>query len=112
MPPSLGDDRPSLLATSAPEVTAGNRSAAIGVLVPDAEAEVRLNGQPIPGTGTERLLVTPVLEPNRSYQYQVAVTWKKDGQLATDVREITLGAGEFVLLDFRPRATTGLAEVR
>jgi uncharacterized protein (TIGR03000 family) len=108
---SRGDTPGSSLATAAQEVMADNR-AAIGVRVSDPRADVRLDGTLIPATGTERLIVTPVLEPRKSYRCQVSVSWNKDGQRVASVREVTVVAGEFVLVDFRQAEAAPLASGR
>jgi uncharacterized protein (TIGR03000 family) len=77
--------------------------ATIELVVP-ANAQVWFNGQATAQTGTVRRFVTPPLNADNDYSYELKVRWDKDGQPAEESRTITVVAGGFRRLDL-----TGLA---
>ncbi len=77
-------------------------TAQIVVRLPDADGEVRLNGQKITQSGTARSFMTPPLEPGQSYSYKVEAAWRQDGRLVTETQSVTISAGSAVALNFGP----------
>jgi uncharacterized protein (TIGR03000 family) len=72
----------------------------IYIFVPLADANVYLNGQLVPGSGTQRTIITPPLGYEHTYQYWVTITFDRDGQKQTEYRKVVIGAGEYTVADF------------
>ena len=93
-----------------PNTTADNAELSEGIIhvfVPNADAEVFLNGQKMRGSGKDRRFVTPPLEPNRTYQYFVTARLKRGDEPVTEYRKIFLDAGGYNVADFtRPAKTS------
>jgi len=77
---------------------ASSLPATIELVVP-ADAQVWFNGQATAQTGTVRRFVTPPLNPDNDYSYELKVRWSKDGQPTEETRTITVVAGGFRRLD-------------
>jgi uncharacterized protein (TIGR03000 family) len=58
-------------AAAAPRITSH-----ISVTVPHEQAELIIEGQTIPGTGTSRQFETPLLAPGTMYRYRFTTTWR------------------------------------
>lgn len=67
------------------------------VILPSDDCAVYLQGQPMAGTGTERLYQSPVLPAGSSYKY--TVTAKLPGD-RTETKEVTGRPGETITADF------------
>jgi uncharacterized protein (TIGR03000 family) len=89
------------------EEASPQNSAQIEVIVPDANAEVRFNGQPTRERGSRRIFTTAPLEPGYSYSYEVDAQWQRDGTPQIDTRTVQLKPGGRVVVDFtRQQAST------
>jgi uncharacterized protein (TIGR03000 family) len=66
--------------------------ATIELIVP-ADAQVWFNGQATTQTGTVRRFVTPELNADSDYTYELKVRWNKDGQPTEKTRQISVVAG-------------------
>ncbi len=65
------------------------------------DAEVRLCGKATTLSGKERKFVTTRLEDGKSIEdYQIEVSYLRDGERVTDTKEINLVAGDMRILDF------------
>jgi uncharacterized protein (TIGR03000 family) len=73
---------------------ASSLPATIELIVP-ADAQVSFNGQSTAQTGTVRRFVTPPLNPDNDYTYELTVRWSKDGQPAEESRTVSVVAGSF-----------------
>jgi uncharacterized protein (TIGR03000 family) len=69
-----------------------NQSAYVRLRVP-ADAEVWFEGQKTQQTGTDRLYVSPPLDRNRNYVYDVKVRWTENGQQVERDRKLTVQGG-------------------
>jgi uncharacterized protein (TIGR03000 family) len=79
----------------------------IQVLLPDAKAEVALDGKLIPGLGMKRWLNTPSPVTGQEDRCEVTASWWKDGRSVTETRTVQVAAGKYGFVDFtRPAATT------
>lgn len=67
--------------------------------VPD-NAEVWFSGEPTRQRGTRREFVSPPLNPDRRYAYEITARWTQDGQDKHEVRKVTFSAGDWVAVDF------------
>lgn len=75
-------------------------SAHLEVVLPDANAEVWLNGEKTTGQGTTRLFTTPPLERGMTQAVTVRVAWRDGGQNMTVERTINVTAGTRVRVEF------------
>jgi uncharacterized protein (TIGR03000 family) len=66
--------------------------ATIELVVP-ADAQVWFNGQATTLTGTVRRFVTPPLNADADYSYELKIRWNKDGQPTEETRTISVVAG-------------------
>ena len=73
----------------------------VRVLVPDANAEVLLEGKVTDVLGRERLFSSPKLDPGSKYTYTVTASWLDQGHLVRQTREVALNAGQVSVVDFR-----------
>jgi uncharacterized protein (TIGR03000 family) len=97
---------PGIVSGTAPGVsghTSGYTPAAntvsLTIKVPDANAEVLIDGQPTQTRGTERQFVSPPLE-NGKYSYKVTARWKEGEQSQEKSRELQVQPGDFKTVDF------------
>ena len=71
----------------------------VRVLVP-AGAKISFDGTDTEQTGTERVFVTPELQPGRSYKYEVRAHWMVGDKETTQTRQVTFHAGDGVTVTF------------
>jgi uncharacterized protein (TIGR03000 family) len=70
------------------------------VKVPQAGAEVYVDGNKTTQTGMDRTFSSPELEPGREFQYEVTVRWVERG-LTYEKKKVVIGSsGEVIPLDF------------
>src|SRR5262245_21644119 len=62
--------------------------ATIEVRVPDASAEVWVDGRKTAQTGMTRRFTTPPLEPGSNYSYRFSVVFPRDGEMVTENRTV------------------------
>lgn len=78
----------------------------IQLVVPNAKAEVSLDGTVIPGLGMNRWIDTPNQTEGQSYSYQITVRWDNNGQPMCETRTVNVQAGRYGFADFtRPQRT-------
>ncbi len=77
--------------------------ARLQVLVPDADAEVWVEGHKTSSRGATRNFESPELRPGKDFTYDVKASWKQDGKTVTEERQVSVSAGGFFVVDFRPR---------
>lgn len=77
-----------------------SNSAQITVMLPDPNAALWIQGQPIQGTGTVRVFNSPQLNPGSTYAYDVRAAWNANGQAVTQDRRVNFQAGAAVTVDF------------
>jgi uncharacterized protein (TIGR03000 family) len=92
--------------------TAASDAAVVNVRVPVANAQIWIQGQKTQQQGTVRHFVSPPLEPNLDYTYQVRAQWQENGQPVTVSKSVPVRAGDRVTVSFRtppaqPSANTG-----
>ena len=79
--------------------------ARLQVILPDAAAQVQIDGRATQSTGTTRYYESPALTPGASYSYRVTATFQRDGQPVTEERVVPVGAGTTRVVDFTRPAT-------
>lgn len=84
---------------------AGANQAQLQVILPDANAEVALNGEKIPSSGRDRTFVSPPLQAGQQYSYTVTASWTQAGRPVSDTRTVAVTPGRVIVVDFtRPAA--------
>jgi uncharacterized protein (TIGR03000 family) len=73
--------------------------ATITIFTPEP-ASVWVEGQPLPGFGTENHFTTPSLRPNQLYSYEITAMWSQDGVPVKDTRTTVVQSGERHLVGF------------
>src|SRR5262249_53201070 len=71
----------------------------IRVRVP-AGGELWFNGTKVSGEETDHKFVSPSLEPERRFFYEVRAQWQKNGRTVTETREVAVKAGAHIDVDF------------
>ncbi|MGD9646851.1 MAG: TIGR03000 domain-containing protein [Pirellulales bacterium] len=100
-PPAAGGFTPHVDAAPNPKDQRPHDRGAIHIVVPNAYAIVSFDGQKMLGTGKDRMILTPTIEPGHDFGYQVQATWTDAaGKTTTQVREGVIKAGQFVVADF------------
>jgi len=74
--------------------------ALVVVKVPDADAEVWIQGQPMPVKGPERIFASPTLEPGLVYTYEIRARWRESTRTTDQTRTVPIRAGQQVIVDF------------
>jgi uncharacterized protein (TIGR03000 family) len=77
-----------------------NDRANIHVILPRADAKVWFSDSPTEQTGLMRQFVSPKLDPNKDYAYDVKVQWEENGKLVTRSRRVTVSVNSTVSVDF------------
>jgi uncharacterized protein (TIGR03000 family) len=72
----------------------------LSVKVPQATAEVFVDGVKTAQTGKDRLFESPSLEAGKEFKYQVTVRWMERGVLYEKKKVATGTSGEVVQVDF------------
>ncbi|GBD34947.1 hypothetical protein HRbin36_00051 [bacterium HR36] len=85
----------------------GARFAEIEVVLPTANAQVFVEDYEVRSGGTRRLLQSPPLSPNKSYEYTITASWKSNGEVVRQTRWVTVQAGSRVTVDFTKPAPDG-----
>jgi uncharacterized protein (TIGR03000 family) len=76
----------------------------IRIVVPDPNAEVKLEGQAMTTLGQDRMFSSPKLEPGFNYNYTVTASWLQQGRLVQQTLQVPLAPGRVSLADFtRPQ---------
>jgi len=58
------------------------------------------DGEKMLGSGRDRLVLTPEMEPGHDFKFQLHAEWQQNGQPVTEVREGHITAGQLVVVDF------------
>jgi len=78
-----------------------DNSAQIRVLVP-AGAQVWVGGELTSQTGSERVFSSPVIQPGRTYTYEVKARWMQEGEPVEQVKQVRVQANQTTTVDFSP----------
>jgi uncharacterized protein (TIGR03000 family) len=98
-PPVSSTVIPAQPATGEGQVLRPN-AASMEVHLPDANAEVLVDGRPTRARGQTRTLVSPELPPGKAYVYKLTASWTQDGQRVSEERTVEVTAGKTSLVDF------------
>lgn len=80
--------------------------ARLQVILPNADAELQIDGEPTTSVGSVRNFDTPELDPGMLHTYTVEAMWKSRGETRRDVRRVDVRAGSRVMVDFTKPATS------
>ena len=107
-PPIWYDDYPDYGGTyrlpPPPPAPVQDTQAHLQVIVPDAGAQVWVDGYKTSSTGPTRMFDSPPLEPGKSFSYQVKATWRQDGDTVTAERTVSVLPGSTSVVDFTKAA--------
>ena len=78
---------------SGSSAAAGAADADIHVVLPIAEAKLKVNGTPFEGTGFDRHLRVHTIADGHTHEYTVAATWRRGDRDVTEERKVSLTAG-------------------
>jgi len=73
-------------------------SVPLAVRVP-ANAEIWVEGAKTRQRGVVRQSISPPLEPDREFTYEIKATWRVNGQERTETRNVNVRAGKVVRVD-------------
>jgi uncharacterized protein (TIGR03000 family) len=98
---------PAAAAIESIRALAGPNRASLEIIVPEATADVQIEGQRTTLYGTKRYFVSPYLEPAKTFQYTVIMKRYDSGKLVEEVRRVEVRGGSWVTIDFtRPQVET------
>jgi uncharacterized protein (TIGR03000 family) len=92
----------ALLGSAGGQQTGQAQQAHLRILLPDEDAKVLFDDALTKQKGTDRLFVTPPLEPGKTFNYTVTAKWQPNNY--TEVirsRSVSVQAGKDVVLDLR-----------
>jgi uncharacterized protein (TIGR03000 family) len=69
------------------------------VIVPE-NADLWFNGTKTKQSGPQREFVSPELDPEKRYNYEVKVRWKENGKEVEQVRQVHVKANDWMTVDF------------
>src|SRR5262249_32300789 len=78
----------------------------IGLRVPE-NAEIWIDGQKTTETGTFREFMTPALQPDQKFAYDIKARWIENGQEVVRDRKIDFYAGDRVMVNLLAPANKG-----
>jgi len=78
----------------------GTNTALLNVRLPDPNAEVWVEGRATQQRGTSREYVSPPLNPDRSYVYDVRARWTENGKEVERTRTVPVKVGGVATVDF------------
>ncbi len=80
--------------------TSAGPQARITVRLPSADAKLWIDEYVSTLTGSDRVLITPPLEPGKSYSYTLTVEWVENGQPKSRTRVIKFDPGDVLTVNF------------
>src|SRR5207253_9846272 len=83
-------------------------AARVTVLLPAANAQVWVQGQPMVSAGATREFVSPALTPGENYTYEIRAIWNQGGQQMDQAGSARLRAHEVSTADFRTAPANAL----
>jgi uncharacterized protein (TIGR03000 family) len=86
-----------------PQAVAQKRPATIRVHLPYADAQLMVDDTTTRQTGTDRVYVSPALEPGMKHVYTIKAVWQPNNYTTiTRTRKVTVEAGQELEVDLRP----------
>jgi uncharacterized protein (TIGR03000 family) len=80
--------------------TAADQKVRATVLLPTADAQLWVEGQPMTSTGTTRQFVSPSLESGQRFVYTFQARWTENGRTMEQTRRPSVHAGDQITVDF------------
>lgn len=71
----------------------------VEIIVPEASAEVVIDGQATKQTGTNRRFQSPPLPAGKVFDYEVRARWQANGQTVVRARTVEVRAGQRLVVD-------------
>jgi uncharacterized protein (TIGR03000 family) len=72
----------------------------LNVRVPSRDAEVWIEGEKTREMGTRREFMSPVLDPEKRYSYEIKARWREDGREVTRTKTVSVRPNAPTLVDF------------
>jgi uncharacterized protein (TIGR03000 family) len=78
------------------------KPATLRVLLPEDDAELKVDGKPTKQTGVKREFVSPPLDPRYTFAYTITASWEPNNYTTVfRTRKVHVRAGEEVVVDLR-----------
>ena len=84
--------------------TVPDNTAHVMIQLPNANAEVLIDGTKTENTGAVRYFQSPALSPGH-YSYEIQATWEENGQKVTRTQKVGVDPGSYVTANFTARQT-------
>jgi uncharacterized protein (TIGR03000 family) len=97
-PPALPPPAATSSVSTAP--TPAPNTVLLNVRVPEADAEVWIDGVKTTQRGTARQYISPPLTPGQRYSYEITARWTENGKEVSQTRKVPIQAGQNVSVDF------------
>jgi uncharacterized protein (TIGR03000 family) len=81
----------------------GSNRVLIRLFVPNPEAHVWFEGSPTEQTGSDRLYISPPIDPGKNYSYTIKATWMENGKEVTKEQNLPVRANQQAMASFDPR---------
>jgi uncharacterized protein (TIGR03000 family) len=81
----------------------GSNQVLIRLFVPNPEARVWFEGSPTEQTGSDRLYISPPIDPGKNYSYTIKATWMENGKEVTKEQNLPVHANQRAMASFDPR---------
>jgi uncharacterized protein (TIGR03000 family) len=81
--------------------TGGANTAQVHVRLPDPNAEVWIEGKRTEQRGEQREFVSPALDPDTNYTYEVRARWTENGRAIDRTKTVPVRANGVATVDFR-----------
>ena len=94
-------ESPSVITQTSLYEPVSQNQAYLTITVPNADAQVWLQGIETTSRGMERTFYSPPLESNSNYTYTVKARWMVDGKPVEQMRDVPIKAGQRSTVDFR-----------
>jgi uncharacterized protein (TIGR03000 family) len=79
----------------------------LDVRLPVPDAQILIDGTPTTQRGTQRLFISPPLEPGKTFTYELSAKFLEGGKEVTRLQKQEVRAGERVTVDFtKPQQAT------
>jgi uncharacterized protein (TIGR03000 family) len=95
----------------APASTTERDAARLNVRLPDANAEVWVEGQRTQQRGTTREYISPPLNPDKNYIYEVRARWTENGQEKERTKTVSVRANGTATVDFTTATSSRVDDI-
>jgi len=90
---------------------ANTNQVTVHVTVPQAGARVWVDNRLTEQQGTDRLFVSPTLQPGQQYSYSIRASWLENGREVSRQKTVTFSPGQQVAVNFLDTGDSTITEV-